>query len=59
MRELKPTKKVEREVIDEATLKTMLAEEFDKQTPPEYVAANERLYKALGLLPADADLRTL
>ena len=28
-----------------------------KETPPEYVAANERLYKALGLLPADADLR--
>ena len=37
----------------------MLAEEQAKQTPPEIVAANERLYKALGLLPADADLNAL
>ena len=37
----------------------MLAEEQAKQMPPEVVAANERLYKALGLLPADADLDAL
>ena len=54
LRELQAKKKVDREVIDEATLKTMLAEEQAKQTPPAIVAANERLYKALGLLPADA-----
>ena len=30
----------------------MLTAEFDKDSPPAYVAANERLYKALGLLPA-------
>ena len=59
LRELQATKKVDREVIDEATLKKMLAEEQAKQTPPEVVAANERLYKALGLLPADADLDAL
>ena len=33
--------------------------EFDKETPPDYLAANERLYKALGLIPADANLRDL
>ena len=37
----------------------MLTEQFDTETPPDYVAANERLYKALGLIPADADLRDL
>jgi hypothetical protein len=37
----------------------MITEQFDEETPPEYVAANERLYKALGLIPADADLRDL
>ena len=29
----------------------MLTEQFDEDTPPAYVAANERLYKALGLIP--------
>src|SRR6476660_8075500 len=59
LRQLQAKQKVQREVIDEATLKTMLAAEQAKQTPPEVVAANERLYKALGLLPADADLNAL
>jgi hypothetical protein len=59
LRELQAKQKVEREVIDEATLRTKLAAEQAKQTPPEIVAANERLYKALGLLPADADLNAL
>jgi hypothetical protein len=59
LRELQAKHKVEREVIDEATLKTMLAAEQAKQTPPEIVAANEQLYKALGLLPADANLDAL
>ena len=37
----------------------MLTEEYDKETPAAYVAATERLYKALGLIPADASLRDL
>jgi hypothetical protein len=37
----------------------MITEQFDKETPPEYLAANERLYKALGLIPADTSLRGL
>ena len=28
----------------------MITEEFDEETPPAYLAANERLYKALGLI---------
>ncbi len=59
LRELTAAKKIDREVIDEAQLRTMLAAEQTKQTPPEVVAANERLYKALGLLPPDADLNAL
>ncbi len=37
----------------------MLTELYDKDNSPEYVAALERLYKALGLVPADASLRDL
>ena len=58
IRGLQPKKPVARAFIDEAQLRTMLTAEFDADSPPEYVAANERLYKALGLIPADADLRT-
>lgn len=53
------TKKVDRETIDEATLRDMLKEQFATDNPPEYEAANERLYKALGLLPQDADLQAM
>lgn len=59
IRGLKPTRSVQREVIDEAQLRTMLTKQFDEDTPPAYLAANERLYKALGLLPDDASLRDL
>ena len=37
----------------------MITEMFDEDTPPAYLAANERLYKALGLIPATSDLRDL
>ena len=37
----------------------MLAKDFDKETPAAYLAGNERLYKALGLIPADSSLRDL
>ena len=48
-----------RQSIDQAELRTILTEEFDRQSPPDYVAANERLYKSLGLIPADSSLRDL
>jgi len=59
IRGLTPKRPVERTVLDEAQLRETLTEQFDEDTPPEYVAANERLYKALGLMPADGDLRQL
>ena len=48
-----------RQSIDQAELRTMLTEEFDRQSPPDYVAANDQLYKSLGLIPADSNLRDL
>jgi hypothetical protein len=59
IRGLQPKRKVERQFIDEAQLRTILTQQFDQDSPRAYVAANERLYKALGLIPADASLRTL
>lgn len=59
IRGLDAKRAVARQTIDEAELRTMITALFDEETPPEYVAANERLYKALGLIPADADLREL
>ena len=59
IRGLQPTRPVDRQVIDEAELRTILTQEFDEQTPPAYLAANERLYKALGLMPQDGNLRDL
>ena len=43
---------VERQFIDEAELRTHAHRAVRQDTPPAYVAANERLYKALGLIPA-------
>jgi hypothetical protein len=59
IRGLEPTGDVQRRVIDEDELRTLITEQFDEETPPEYVEANERLYKALGLISSDADLRDL
>ena len=36
----------------------MITQQFDKDTPPAYLAANERLYKALGLIPATTTCAT-
>lgn len=59
IRDLQPTKPVDRQQISEAELREMLTQQFDEETPPEYLAANERLYKALGLMPQDGSLRDL
>ena len=50
---------VARETIDADTLKEMNAKSFDEDNPADYVAGNDRLLKALGLMPADASLRQL
>ena len=59
IRGLKPVRPVPRQIIDKTELRTMITQQFDKDTPPEYLAANERLYKALGLIPSASNLRTL
>jgi hypothetical protein len=59
IRGLTPSRPVERQIITEAELRVMITEMFDEDTPPAYLAANERLYKALGLIPATSDLRDL
>lgn len=50
---------VQRETIDAATLKEMNATSFDEDNPADYVAGNDRLLKALGLIPEASSLRQL
>ena len=59
LRGLQPTAPVERRTIDEAELKTQIEQLYHEETPPALVAANERFYKALDLLPDDASLEDL
>lgn len=58
MRGLQPVD-VKRETIDAEALKAFNVKTFDEDNPPEYIAANERLYKAFGLLPPDQSLKQL
>lgn len=58
IRGLAPTT-VERQTIDAETLKAMTRESFDQDNPAEYVAASDRLLKALGLIDEDASLKEL
>ena len=58
LRELEPVD-VQRETIDELALGEKTTADFDKDNPPEYIEANERLYKALGLFDEDQSLREL
>jgi hypothetical protein len=59
LRGLAPKRDVARQIIDATELRTLMTEEFDAETPPRYVAAVERLYQALDLIPADSSLREL
>ena len=59
LRGLAAVRPVPRQLISGDELRTMLTKEFDDETPPAYLAAQERLYKALGLIKPDASLRTL
>jgi hypothetical protein len=59
IRGLDPKRDVTRRVIDESELRALITDQFDEDTPPDYLAASERLYKALGLIPPDSDLRDL
>jgi hypothetical protein len=59
IRGLPVKRSVPRQFITAAEFKAMITEQFDKEAPPSYVAAIERLYKALGLIPSDSSLRDL
>jgi hypothetical protein len=59
IRGLKPSRTVPHQLIDATELRAMITKLFDEQTPPAYLAAQERLYKALGLIPSTSSLRDL
>lgn len=46
-------------VMSDAQLRAYIERTFSQENPPETLAANERLLKALGLLPKDASLQQL
>jgi len=50
---------VKRETIDGEALKAFNVRTFDADYPPEYVAAQEQLYKAFGLMAPDQSLKGL
>ena len=59
LRGLQPTGDVARTTLDEAQLAEEMEKLYHEDSPPELIAANERFYKALGLLPPDANLGDL
>ncbi|MGH2463824.1 MAG: hypothetical protein ACRDGI_00015 [Candidatus Limnocylindrales bacterium] len=50
---------VARKILSPEQLTAVVTDSFDKSNPPALVAANEQLFKLLGLLPADASLKDL
>jgi hypothetical protein len=46
-------------LLDEAGIRKLTSETFAEDNPAAVIAANERIYKAFGLLPADASLAAL
>lgn len=59
IRGLTATRPVPRNTLDQAGLCAFLRQSLDRDTPPALLAATERLYKQLGLMPADQSLATL
>lgn len=59
IRGLRPAAEVERRTIGEEELIERATTDFDTDNPEAYVLANERLYKALGLMDEEASLRDL
>jgi hypothetical protein len=56
IRELELKEPIDVEILDEAGLVDYVETAFAEDSPPEYVAAYDRLLTRLGLLPADDDL---
>ncbi len=59
IRQLQPKRPVQPTLLDDAGIKKLTSDQFDRDNPPAEIAANERMYKALGMLPADASLHDL
>jgi hypothetical protein len=59
IRGLQPKHAVDPTVLDDAGIKKLTSGSFDRDNPPAVVAADQRMYQALGMLPADASLRDL
>ncbi|MEO8461795.1 MAG: hypothetical protein ABI555_01165 [Chloroflexota bacterium] len=57
IRHLDSSDRVEPVVIDEATLRTNLAAQFEKDNPPEEIAKSERILMLLGLLTPETSLK--
>jgi hypothetical protein len=59
IRGLQPKAKVDPKILDDAGIKKLITDSFAKDNPPAVVEANERILKALGLLPPDVSLTDL
>jgi hypothetical protein len=59
IRGLQPKATVDPKILDDAGIRKLTADSFAKDNPPATVAANERIMKAFGLLPPDANLADL
>ena len=59
IRELSAKTPVTPKLLDDTTLKANLAASFEKDNPPKVVAANERAYQLLGLIPEGTSLKEL
>jgi hypothetical protein len=59
IRGLEEQKPVTPRIVSSDELAQVISESFDTDYPPEAVAADERLYKGLGLIPESSDLKAI
>ena len=59
LRQLEPLEDVDPQILSEDELRERTETSFNEDNPPELVAANEVLYRALGMLGEDESLRDL
>jgi hypothetical protein len=59
IRDLQPKRPITPTILDGPGLQKLITDGFDKDNPPDVIAANQLIYQALGLLPKDASLKDL
>ena len=59
LRGLTAKRPVDPKLLDETTLKTNIEKSFLTSNPPEVLAANQRIYELMGLVPKGTDLKAL